>query len=186
MKTRNIITLFLCLFLFISTAYGQTMPANIEQAIKASPVETKEMFTKFLEKIYNWMDRGGDTIGGAIVETTEFASKQVPIVCKEIVWFGIAKNGTFCSIGLILIIVGISFFISLSKDKRAYFISYKVGGEDFIDHPTFRFTKIFLSALPFGIGLLIFVNYISGLLMAIFAPRLYILQQIMEMIKSVK
>lgn len=187
---RSLLALILVLILSVPAFAGnQPAPASapatqsssedltLEKAINKDTKEhTRQLYNRFLEKVYQWMDKGGNFVEKGVEKGTEFVSQQAPLVCNEIVLWGRIYYGFWSVVGALILMQGIIFIRRSILDKETpYFIDY----HDSIF--SWRLTRLLLGiGFSLGGGLLTIVN-VSTFLMALSAPRLYILQQIMRL-----
>jgi hypothetical protein len=125
--------------------------------------QVNKLIVDYSGELLKWVQAGG-----------EFVKEQTPLLCQEIIKIGQINSIFDIVLGSICII---AFIFILKK-------SAKVFKED--DEETPRSIGCIISCVVFGIGsivsVVIIIISVYTLLMTIFAPRLYLLQQIKELL----
>lgn len=117
-------------------------------------------------------------------EAKDFAMEQAPLVCKEIVYWGIAYHGYHVAVGIFFFILAFILLICRGKEKSFKNVSFEdkyghLDGSGFL-----WLGRSFLGVLCVIIGMNWFVH-IESLIKAYFAPRLFIIEYLMNFVGKV-
>lgn len=122
--------------------------------------DAKDVYEKSIEKVYQWVEKGEG-----------FVSEQAPLLCNEIIVFGRIQAIGTSLLGLAILIVStFCLYKTLSKWCEDWDTADKFGISAGISMP------IIVSTIIFCVGLYHFF-------MTIFAPRLFLLRELKDMIK---
>lgn len=183
--------MILAVFLLSSVAFAEpakekeTEVSEVKAFVKdVSQEEWNSVKAQTMAEMLEWVKAARNTGGEvkdaaktALVTTKDFLVEQVPLVVQEIVKYGLVYNSLWCLAGLAIIIFGIYWNVMAKK------ISWKNVFD--ADHPGLLILKIrgtFIAIL----GIIIFFNHIQTLGYIYFCPRLYVIEQITNMIQAVR
>ena len=154
---RLFIVLF-SLLLFSPPVEAKESPSLQETLAESAPVITQRLDQALL-KVGEW------------VETTEsFAMEQAPFLVKEIIWWGVATSGYHVLLGLLLMLIGISYAI-FSRRHYARWSQSRGDGPEVL-----RFLSFFVPIVTIVGGFIVFALNIMPALKPIVAPRLYLIE----------
>ncbi len=165
----NASKVLITLVLLVSTFMGgnsATAEGTIEEVLTANAPRLTEYLDSAMIKMGEW------------VEATEsLATEQVPLLIKEIIYWGIADAGFGVGLGLIfmLCLPATIFFLGRSKTlpegERCMGAAFDDKGSDF----DVAFSAVGGIVLPI-VGFLVFLCHIMSFLKPIVAPRLYLVE----------
>ena len=125
--------------------------------------QVQQLVTDASEKVLAWLDA-----------TEGFAIEQAPLLAQEIVRFGLWQHGIY-AVACLGMVLGSFLFAGLSFTKipREFLIEHTEGA---------GYIALSLLFTPIVIGGLKGVQHVTEFLKAAIAPRLYILEQIGELL----
>lgn len=122
------------------------------------------------ERLTNLINNFGEQLLEWLKDGSVFVKDQAPLICQEIVRFGQAQYALFCALGVFLTLISIAMLLFAHKKlKRPW-------PDDFV------LTSIFSIIGIIG-GIVVITCNLYYLLMTIYAPRLYLIQELKEFIK---
>lgn len=121
-----------------------------------------DMITKYGDEVFKWLQDSG-----------QFVKEQAPLVCQEAIHWGQVESIFFSLIGIA--VLALAFFL---YKKGRYYLKLKPYPSE--DGYMFCFMGSGFTAI---IGIMIFSINLHHFLFITFAPRLYLLEQIKEILK---
>ncbi len=132
----------------------------------------------------NVVSRSADAVGDLVTSTInglksakDFAVEQAPLIVQEYIHWKIAESITYMSMGLIFIVLSI-YFIRLFQSKCK---EYKENGKDLTESAWPGL--IIISIAGFILGIPMFFINLHELLYIGFAPRIYVIEHLVELVK---
>lgn len=105
----------------------------------------------------------------------EFAKEEIPQLAKEIVYYGIAQSAMYVLFSFVLIGLGIKFL--------SVFWKHRADENYFRDEDMGLLFLMFITLVP---GVVTLITNLEILMMAVFAPRLYLINQAVDLVSKLK
>lgn len=138
-----------------------------KEIVENVALEAKPIIDQWSAELLAWAKSGSG-----------FVTEQIPLLVKEIIRWGLAEKAIYCSIGIILLSLGIILFRYLHTHRswlRQALNSYNE------DVPAMSLCILTLAANLVG-ALIFFIN-LHDFIKILVAPRLYLIEYLSQLVK---